>query len=385
MKVHIEKIASYDTEKIRNYLEKVFAAEKIWQDLESRKTKKVLLKPNLLGPHHPDKAVTTHPKVVEAMILLLQEKGYQIYIADSPGGNVSLKNLFEVTGMQSLVDKYNIERLHKTSAGEKGIVETEKDGFKMILDKQMMEFSAIINLCKYKTHSLTLFTGAVKNLFGIVPGLIKSDYHRYYPQPDKLAELLVKIYAEVKSKVVINIMDGIVGMEGEGPSSGTAKNFGLMFASKSASALDYVASSMLGYQAIKIPTVKLSLENDELQPEQIDIDERWKGFVFEGTSIGKASMSSAFINALPQFLQKIFFKVYDYYPDFNKNCVLCLVCKEGCPVKAISFDEKKSNGDKKKLVINRKTCIKCLCCQEFCQYRAINLKKTLLARFILRD
>lgn len=384
MKVHIEKIATYNLESIRKFIEDIFAADNVWQELDALKTKKVLLKPNLLGPHHPDKAVTTHPTVVEAVTLVLQEKGYTVYIADSPGGNVGLERLFRVTGMSNLVDKHQIQRLHTKATGEKGIVKIEKDGFKLLLDKQIMDFSAIINLCKYKTHSLTLFTGAVKNLFGIVPGLIKSDYHRYYPQPDRLAELLVKIYAEVRDKMVINIMDGIVGMEGEGPSSGRPKNFGLMFASKSAPALDYVASSMLGYQAINIPTVKLSLENDGLSTQEIEIDREWENHVFKGTRIGKASISSAFINSLPNFLQKIFFKVYDYYPDFNNNCVLCLVCKEGCPVAAISICDKKRKDGKNKLVINRDTCIKCMCCQEFCEYRGITLKKTLLARLILR-
>lgn len=381
MIVHIEEIKDYDLNRIIAFVQKVAQREGLWSKLETMQVKKILLKPNLLGPHIPEKAVTTHPIVVEAMITILQERGFEVFIGDSPGGNIDISNLWDVTGMKALADKYGIKLLR---FGEKGVVKLSSGEFELVLDKQVIDFQAIFNLCKYKTHSLTLVTGAVKNLFGVVPGLTKSDYHRLYPQPNKLAELIVKIYVELRDKLILNIMDGIIGMEGEGPSSGSPRNFGLMLASVSGSALDYTAARMLGYQAELIPTVKMSLAVDAVKPEEIIVPDRWKSFVFKNTKIGKPSISSAFINAMPRFIQKIFFRVFDYYPAFNSNCTLCLVCMNGCPVEAISLIDSSSQAAERKLLIDRKKCIKCMCCQEFCQYKAINLKKTFLARLILR-
>lgn len=380
MKVHIEEIDSYHLDRIIKYLEKVTEKENIWQKLPS---KKILIKPNLLGPHSPDKAVTTHPVILEAIVKIFQARGFDIYLGDSPGGTVSMEKVWQVTGIKDLADKYGVKLL---KFGNKGVFRAQRDGHDIILDQQVMDFPAIVNVAKYKTHSLTMYTGAIKNLFGVVPGLTKSDYHRHYPQPNKLAELIVKIYDELKDKVVLHVLDGIVGMEGEGPSSGEPKHFGLMFASTSATALDYTASRMLGYQAEKIPTVKLALENDNLKTDDIEVDEEWKHHVFKGTKVGKPSLVSAFINTLPPIFQKIFFRIYDYYPEFNDNCILCFICMKGCPVDAISFADKGSAKKKKKkrLIIDRDKCIKCLCCQEFCPHKAIKLKKTILAKLILR-
>lgn len=379
MKVHLDKIDNYDLDKIIQFIERVSTEENIWEKLTN---KKILIKPNLLGPHTPDKAVTTNPVVLEAVIIVLQKRGFDIYLGDSPGGNISIDNLWKVTGIKDLVQKYNLKLI---IFGEKGVVKIKSAEFDLVLDKQVMDFPAIINVAKYKTHSLTMFTGTVKNLFGVVPGLTKSDYHRLYPKPMDFSELLVRIYDELKDKIVLHLMDGIVGMEGEGPSSGTPKNFGVMFASLSGSGLDYIAAKMLGFKADAVPTIKMSMKNDGLSPQDIKIPSEWKDHVFHGTKIGKASISSALLNKLPSFMQKLFFQAFDYYPDFNNNCVMCLVCKEGCPVQAISFDEKMALKDElKKLTIDRKKCIKCMCCQEFCRYRAITLKKTLLAKLILR-
>jgi len=115
------------------------------------------------------------------------------------------------------------------------------------VNKAFIDAEAIINLAKLKTHMFTLFTGAIKNFYGTIPGLAKSNLHRLAPNPKKFAEFVVDIYEIIKDKVVFNLIDGIIGMDGDGPSTGDVKKFDIVLGSKNAIALDYFASKFMGY------------------------------------------------------------------------------------------------------------------------------------------
>lgn len=377
-KVHIREIKTYNTDEIHSFFKHLFEVEKIVEKIRAKAgdDRRVLIKPNLLSALSPDKVVTTHPLIVETIVILLKENGFLPAIGDSPGGTVSLEAVWEKTGMKEVAEKHSVELLHP---GSDGVSQEMSGEYKLYLDKKFLSYPVIINLAKYKTHSLTFFTGVMKNLFGLVPGMIKSDYHRYYPQPDKMAELLIALYDFVKGKVILNITDGIIGMEGEGPASGKPRNFGLVFASSSASALDYIAASMMGFKGMAIPMIRMGLEKDGIKPEEIEVSEKWQGFVFPNVDRGRGSAFSKYINKIPPSMQKLFFKLFDYYPDFNDSCRLCRLCEKGCPVAAITITK---GGTKP--VIDRNKCIKCMCCHEFCPYKAVYLKKTILARLILR-
>ncbi len=125
-----------------------------------------------------------------------------------------------------------------------------------------------------------LYTGAIKNLYGLIPGLKKSDYHRSHPKNENFAEVLIELYNLTKEKIVLNVLDGIWGMEGEGPSAGLPRKFGVLMISKSASALDYKASAMLGFQASQIHYIVSSLKHDNLHTVDIKINEKWADYVF---------------------------------------------------------------------------------------------------------
>lgn len=375
MKVFIERIPEYKSDELDCYFTDVLAQTNLIEELAEKSF--VLLKPNLLGTHKPEAAVTTHPAVVESLIRVLKRKGIKnICLGDSAGGTFRIEEVYQVTGMKDVAGRQDIELIN---FGKEGVEKLEVDGFELLLDALVLKAPAIINIAKYKTHSLTMFTGAVKNLFGTVPGLVKSDYHRLYPDPERLSALMVAIYKKLQPQIVLNVIDGIRGMEGEGPSAGKPRSFGVLFASRSASAVDYAAARMMGLDGNKVLTINPSLEVDGLSPEDIEIPRDWQNFRFPHMKLSRASLYSTFINKIPQSMQRLFYRLYDYYPAFNKKCRLCRICVDSCPVKAISLEEGDATPE-----IDYNICIKCMCCHEFCPYNAVYIKKTLLAKLLLR-
>ncbi len=370
MKVHIEKIESYDFDKIYQFLE-TLQLEEILKD-----KKKILLKPNLLGAFLPEKAVTTNPIVVDAVITHLKNIGKDIILGDSPGGSTSVKLVWERTGMKQLAEKHNIPLVNFKTGG---IIKKKTDTIEFPITKYIWEVDAVINLCKYKTHSLMSYTGAVKNLYGLIPGLKKSDYHKEHPDHTQFAKVISGLYSLVKDRIAINIMDGIVGMEGEGPSAGDPRNFGVMFASKSASALDFVASSMMGFQPDKLEYILPSLESDNLEISEIEIPDEWQNFKFHKVKIKKIGLYIKILAYSPKILKDVFKKHFTYYPDFNDKCRKCNICVESCPMQVMTLNKGDAHPS-----IDYDKCIKCMCCHEMCPYQAIYVHKSFLAKFIIK-
>ena len=370
MKVFIEKIETYDFDKIYRFLEKLPILEK----LEGKK--RILIKPNLLGAFHPDKAVTTHPKVLDALISLLIKNKKEVSIGDSPGGVISVQKVWQETGIKQLSEKHNIE-LVNFNRGK--VVSKKGKTIEFNTSKYFWDADAVINVSKYKTHSLVSYTGAIKNLYGTIPGLKKSDFHKDYPDHIKFSQVITELYSVVKEMVAFHIMDGIVGMEGEGPSAGKPRNFGVMFAAESASALDYIASGMMGFQPKEIEYIIQCLREDEIESSEIEIAKEWENFAFKDVKIKGVKTFVKILAYSPAFLQNAFRSLFRYYPDFNDKCKLCNVCVESCPVQAMEIKKGATSP-----TIDHKKCIKCMCCHELCPYSAVYIRKSFLAKLIIK-
>jgi ferredoxin len=213
-----------------------------------------------------------------------------------------------------------------------------------------------INTCKLKTHTLTKLTGAVKNLYGSIPGGVKQMYHRDAKGEKNFSNLLVDIYQNIKPE--LNIMDAVIAMEGEGPSSGKPKNVKLLLASKNAIALDIAASELMGYSPKKIFTIKEAVKR-KLGNYNIKIVGDLKkipNLKFEKPSSFKRVMVNAFLIGMTR--EKI---IVD-----KDKCVKCGLCAEKCPMKAISLNPYP--------IINPRKCIRCFCCIEVCPQHAIHLR-----------
>ncbi len=374
MRIEIGRIKEYDFSKIYDFLEKSAEKAKLWNKLSEAKT--ILIKPNLLGAYPIERAVTTNPIVLDALITLLKKHGKEIWIGDSPGGTVSVKKVWDFTKISELAKKHNIKVLN-FHEGKVKICNSENHQYP--ITDYIWQADAVINVSKYKTHSLMYYTGAVKNLYGLIPGLKKSDFHKKNPKIDEFSTVISELYDTVKDRLAWNIMDGIIGMEGEGPSAGDPRNFGLMFASESAAALDFVASKMMGFKQKQLKYIAASMKFDDIDESMIEIDPKWIDFKFDNVKIKKVSLLIKVMSSSPKFAQDIFNKYYYYYPDFDDNCRKCRICVDSCPVGAMVL-----NKDDLHPIIDHDKCIKCMCCHEMCPYSVVYIHKSKLAKLILK-
>lgn len=379
--VVVKKCERYHKEEIKRCIEEIFQQQNFERTLASLSS--ILLKPNLLGPYSPARAVTTHPIFVSALIEILRDYSLEISLLDNPGGTAGYKRVVKETGMQDLTTRYGVKLLDPASAGVCTFTRSLGDigDLEFIISKPFMESEAIINLPKLKTHTLTLFTGAVKNCYGVVPGLAKSNYHRIAPNPAKFAELIANIYDLVHDKIIFNLMDGIIGMEGEGPSSGDPKHFDVIIGSKDGVALDYAAARMIGFKPERIPTIVSAARITKVALSGVkvcgDVD---AGYRIKNVNIRKSKFSHFVLKNFSYPFIGIFRKLFWSHPAFiPEKCTRCKICVRSCPAQALSLEK-----DDKIPQLDPQKCILCLCCVELCPENAAYMKKSFIGRFLIK-
>jgi uncharacterized protein (DUF362 family)/Pyruvate/2-oxoacid:ferredoxin oxidoreductase delta subunit len=372
-KVAIRKIDQYQLEPIK-------AAVREFLDSAGTtrldKAKTVLIKPNLLGGFAPDKAVTTHPIVIEAIIQVLLDKKKEVWIGDSPGGNGNITVIWKTCGISDLGEKYPVKLIN---FARHGVQEVISEGFSLQLSKVIWDADAIINVGKMKTHSMMAYTGAVKNLYGLIPGMVKTVYHREYPEARSFGRMLAALHKAVRHRVAYHILDGITGMDGAGPSAGRPRKFGLLMGSTSAAALDAVAVKFMGFPMGSVPYIRKALHDVGILPSQIEIPISFNQFRLHHVDLSSALLNSYLMRYIPPFFNLLLRRVFDFYPFITDTCKNCGICVNVCPEKTIRHD------DGKNPVIMTERCIRCLCCHEMCPHHAIAIHKSWLARIIMPD
>lgn len=378
--VYLAKCESYDVGALTDILRKSFEATGITSAEISGK--RVVIKPNLVLAKKPDFGATTHPATVEACVAVLCELGADsITLADSPGGPFNSANLSMVyrTCEMAPLASDNLKINDDFTWKNIQFPEAEKaKNFHMITP--VYEADVIVDLCKLKTHSLTTLSGAVKNLFGIIPGVEKFEMHSTYPKIDDFSAMLVDLAEYVtKNKSFIAVCDGILSMEGNGPTHGTPKNTGLMLVSRSPFALDVIAERIIGANgevlmldnAAKRGLTERSYSEIELLGEtEIPVLD----FKRPDSDAGK------FLRSLPNFMGGKFAKFFETKPEILKNkCIGCGKCVSSCPRHTISVKEKRG---KKIADINYSNCIRCYCCQELCPIGAVGTRQNFFIKLI---
>jgi uncharacterized protein (DUF362 family)/NAD-dependent dihydropyrimidine dehydrogenase PreA subunit len=356
-KVYIRK-AEYDYSTLKPLIFELM--DSIAGDL-IQKGSRVVIKPNLLLPATLDRAITTHPLIVKAAAEYVIDKGVRPQISDSPAIG-SFENILKVSGIADALEGLDVEY---KEFKEFIPVDVGKPFEKIEIAKDAVHADILINLPKIKTHQHMLLTLGIKNLFGCIVGMKKPEWHfRTGIDKEMFASMLVKIYQALKP--AINIYDGILGMEGQGPGkSGDPREIGVVLGSADAPAADRVISEMLGVDPDQVLTNRIA---EEQGGDAISIDgdlPRIKDFRLpEITPIvfGPKAAHGFFRRHLVQ------------RPECDRTeCRLCGECWKYCPAEAITHDKKWIHFDYDK-------CIRCYCCIEVCPHAALKAVETLTGR-----
>jgi uncharacterized protein (DUF362 family)/Pyruvate/2-oxoacid:ferredoxin oxidoreductase delta subunit len=359
--VSIVRCAEYDRERI-------FSAVKQAVDLLGgihtfvKPGERVLIKPNLLKSKAPEAAVTTHPEIVRAVIRLVREAGGEPMVGDSPGMG-DLRKVSEKAGILAVVNEEGAALVELDE-----VVQVRNHGRfqRFEIARAAYEADAIINLPKLKTHGMTTLTGAVKNLFGCVPGKRKVQWHFNTGVNHELfATMLNELCALLKPR--LTIMDAVIGMEGNGPGSGEPRLIGVVIAGRDPVAVDVVSSSVLGVSLEKLPLIRAAAAAGygETQLDRISVF---------GESIASVAIKHFRLPPqehlewrLPEWARLVLKDALTTKPVINNSsCIQCGICQGHCPQGAIE-----NRGGE--LEIRYRDCIRCFCCQEFCPQGAITV------------
>lgn len=378
--VAIRGCDSYEYEKVKKVIYETLDEFPEIGD-RAKKGAKALVKTNLLMKKQPQEGVTTHPSVVEAIVSYLMDKGCQVTIGDSPGGPFTtsmLKSVYKASGMDGVAQRTGCSLNFDISAVEVSNPSALKlKTVRMI--NAVREADFVISAAKLKTHGMMTYTGAVKNLFGVIPGLIKAEYHFKMISEMNFAHHLVDICETVKP--LFSVIDAIEGMEGNGPSGGEVRHVGLLMASMNPYALDVTAARIIGMKPSIVPTIRAAHERRLFQIEtQVAV----KGIPLDEINIEKFKLPDSvkglnFIKGMvPEPVEKVITSALKAKPVFeHATCIGCRDCARICPAGIIDMSSGKPVPD-----LDR--CISCFCCHEVCPVKAVSIKRHPLQRLLFK-
>jgi uncharacterized protein (DUF362 family)/NAD-dependent dihydropyrimidine dehydrogenase PreA subunit len=328
----------------------------------------VLLKPNLLQARPPEDMVTTHPHVLEAIITAVKELGGIPIVGDSPGGPAGGRQKYwDVSGLGAVCRRHDVKILNFEKEGSYHKNRNHRDYY---ITKPALDCDLLINIPKIKTHGLTMFTCAIKNMYGVVPGSTKVEYHKNAPKPSDFARLVVDIYALARPD--LHIVDGVVGMEGNGPSSGDPRDLGMIIAGEDGLAMDSLICQILGREPLQIPTNRIAGEQGlgETDITKINV----LGDIPEIKDFKWPPNLSQTLDFIPGNLARGIMKYFWTRPTIDpEQCNKCGKCVESCPTEAMKCGVYIPEFDYEE-------CINCLCCMEMCPQKAVILEKSLIYR-----
>lgn len=342
----------------------------------------VFIKANLLMAKAPEDAVTTHPIFIKAIgNYLINENNNRVIVGDSPGGPFNKRALMKVYKTCGYIDAFNDTEIELNMN-----FESQKTSFNGKLLKNItlidgiLKADKVISVAKLKTHGMMKYTGAVKNMFGTIPGVLKAEFHFRMPKVEDFGNMLIDVC--LASNPVLSFIDGIQGMEGAGPSGGDIVNSEIIIASDNPFHADRIAVDLIQMNYKTVPTVKESIERKLTfkARESIEI----LGDTYESVKIKKfvspkISKIDFLNNVLPESVANRINNVIKPKPVFDLNkCIKCRICHDNCPAKTIEMPK----GSYPKLIVD--DCISCFCCQELCPENAIDIKRLWLLDKILK-
>ncbi|MFX0059756.1 MAG: DUF362 domain-containing protein [Candidatus Hodarchaeota archaeon] len=343
--------------------------------LMNKENMTIVLKPNILMGKPPERAVTTHPEVVRAVIKWLKQfNPLKIYVCESSGGEKLglTENAMKECGIKEVCEHEGVECIPFES--------TEREIYQVPNPLELKEFPSsklikdvdlIINLPKIKTHWQCLLTCCIKNMFGTILRINKAKTHAQFPTLERFTSALADIYSV--SNPQLTIIDGYLCQEGSGPSQGDIVKLDLILAGYDGIALDTTVCKIIGFDKDKVLYLEkaerkglgtTNLENVEFVGENIDNIRR----DFKPPKLRPISMP------LPKWLADYVGKtIFKATVKFNpEKCKLCSTCWSNCPANAINPPDEIKKGNTPKWI--KKSCITCYCCAELCPHEAVDFR-----------
>lgn len=373
--VYIAKCDDYDENTVESAMDEAIDAIDGLDFVKSGM--KIVIKPNLVSFKRPDAAATTHPALLKALCKKILSLGASVVVGDSPGGPHSLavlNRVYSATGMTEL-RSLGVE-LNKNM--EQSLAHFESG--KVLGDFQYTAYlddaDAIIDFCKLKSHGMLGMSAAVKNLFGVIPGLVKPEMHYQFPDERVFSDMLIDLNEYFKPR--LTIVDAVVGMEGNGPTMGEPRHIGAVIASKSTYHADVVCAELIGMSIKGLPTLQAAFERG-LAPESslgLRLNCDLKDFIIDDFAAPPVRGLSFMQKGT--FINRIGSTALAHKPKLHKKlCVGCAECARICPAHAIEMRNKLPR-------IDRDKCIRCFCCQEFCPKAAMQVHRPIIARVLNR-
>jgi len=323
---------------------------------------RVFVKINHLSPASPpERGIITHPAFVEAVLKLLIRVGVRVTVGDDIDS--SSGDGFQVSGFRQMCQRAGVALVNLREAG---FVEARCQGrFLEKVSRIAADADVIVNLPKLKTHSLTVLTGGVKNMYGVIPGGLRTRFHGDYAAKEDFAHVLTDIFSAARPQ--LTIMDGVVAMEGEGPAAGKLRRLGVVLASRDAVALDVVAAGIIGLDPLGVLTTRYASERGLGVGRLQDIGVAGERLEDVAVSDFKIPLSgtAVLVGRAPRFLVRSVTGRLSPRPRLvEQRCTGCFECVRACPAGAIS-----ARG--RTVEIDQGKCISCMCCHEVCRFDAI--------------
>ena len=368
-KVTLVRCGGYDAPQLAAVIKTQLDALGVCGDIKPGMT--AVIKPNLIMKSKPEENIITHPAVVEAVGQYVKACGAEVLIAESPGGLYSpavMGGVYRGCGYAEMAER-NGFALYTACKSRQVFLPNAVKCRKLSVLEPFLDADYIINIPKMKTHGMTGMSGAVKNLFGVVPGLEKPELHCRFPDKSDFADMLLDLCDFIRPH--LHVMDAVYGMQGNGPTGGESRFVGAVLASKNPYALDLAAAEIMNLRPDEIFLLKNAIKRN-LSPESLDETEI-AGDAIEQvkvTDYKRAKSSSVdFIDRAPRFLRPLLTKAATPKPRVRiKECIGCGKCAESCPQHIIDMRDKKA-------VIRLRDCISCFCCHEMCPKHVIDIKR----------
>lgn len=374
-RVWLSRCGGYAPEELFRQVEEAFDMLGVWDEIKPGMT--VVIKPNLVMSSKPGNAIATHPALVAAVGKCVQKAGADVVIAESPGGPytpAAMKAVFRGCGYTDMAKDCGFTLYTDCKSREVSLPGAVRCRQLSVVEPFLTR-DYLIDMAKLKTHSMVGFSGAVKNLFGTVPGLQKPELHCRFPEKQPFSEMLVDLCDFLKPDLCF--LDGILAMEGNGPTGGRPRNLGVLGASKSPYALDVCGAALIGLEPESVLMLK---EADRrglgpVSPEECQLVKESVEALAQLDFLKAEASSTDFIDRLPKFLRPAAKKIATPTPKIRKaDCVGCGKCAESCPQHTIVIRDGKA-------VIDYKKCIRCFCCHEMCPKHVIDIRRWGLLHF----